>query len=299
MIKKLKKITKKALLIEEVKKIIAQYTIALTLRQIYYRLVVALYFENTKSNYKSLSRILVQARKSEEISYNSIEDRTRKVTSNLWAFKVFWKDAVHEKIDGIGDYPPATYATNSFQLDVPVIVMEKQALEGVFEAALKSRNHVFIVCKGYNSLTQMNDFRKLYNQYPNKRFHCYFFSDFDPSGYDIQTNFINQCVDLGIKFASFKRISLKKWQVAKYKIPYAPTKTTDSRAKNWKHAGVCELDAIEPNMLQDWVRECQDKNWDDIIYAKVRRVAQIQNRKSKKLYIKLLKIKMEELEATL
>ena len=291
-----KKQTKAMVLIEKVKEIIASYTIKLTLRQIYYRLVTILYFENKTSNYKMLSRVLVKARKNGLIPYEAIEDRTRDVKSDIFSFKNFWRVKVLEKIDGIGDYPNATYSTNTFQLNVPVIILEKQALEGIFMNALKDRNHILITCKGYNSLTQMNDFRVLYNQYPNKKFHCYFFSDFDPSGYDIQTNFINQCVDLGIKFASFRRISLKQYQVKKFGFPLAMTKTTDSRSANWNHSGVVELDAVDPKMLHNWVQECQAKQWDNIIYLKVRRVAQIQNRRSKKLYIKLLKIKMKELE---
>ena len=286
-------------LIEKVKEIIASYSIALTLRQIYYRLVTILYFENKIGNYKMLSRVLVKARKTGVIPYSAIEDRTRDVKSEIFAYKTFWKNKVHEKIDGLGDYPNATYATNSFQLDVPVIVLEKQALEGVFENALSPRNHVLITCKGYNSLTQMNDFRTLYDQYPNKRFHCYFFSDFDPSGYDIQTNFINQCVDLGIKFISFKRIALKAWQVKKYGFPLAMTKTTDSRSANWNHSGVVELDAVDPKMLHEWVKECQNNHWNDTIYLKVRNVAHIQDRKARKLYLKLLKLKIKELEETL
>jgi hypothetical protein len=119
-----------------------------------------------------------------------------------------------------------------------LVVLEKQALEGVFTNIIKKYpNAVLVVCRGYNSLTQIHDLSEILKN-ENRQVHCRFFSDFDPSGLDIQRNFIEQCKDLGIIFDSFKRIALKAKQIREYSLPFTPTKLSDSRARNWKYAGV-------------------------------------------------------------
>lgn len=55
---------KYAELVNAVKQIISSYTVRLTLRQVYYRLVVAGLIANTRSDYNALSSQLVKARES-------------------------------------------------------------------------------------------------------------------------------------------------------------------------------------------------------------------------------------------
>src|SRR4029077_1657950 len=49
----------------------------LTLRQVYYQLVAALFIENNEEQYKKLSRILVKARLSGLVTWDALEDRAR------------------------------------------------------------------------------------------------------------------------------------------------------------------------------------------------------------------------------
>ena len=60
-----------------VAKILGQYTMKLTLRQIYYRLVADFGLPNKRSSYNQLSRHLVKARENGVIDETRIEDRTR------------------------------------------------------------------------------------------------------------------------------------------------------------------------------------------------------------------------------
>jgi hypothetical protein len=53
---------------------------------------------------------------------------------------------------------------------------------------------------------------------------------------------------------TFERVAVTPEQIAAWNLPTRPTKTTDSRAKNFGNISV-ELDAIEPNTLRGLVEE--------------------------------------------
>ncbi|MGQ4874593.1 MAG: hypothetical protein ACP6IY_11045 [Promethearchaeia archaeon] len=278
---------KKERLIIEVNNIINSYTQKLTLRQIYYRLVAKLIIQNKQSQYKYLSSVLVEARKSGKIPYNAIEDRTREVINNSIINYTYWKKDLEDLLYFIENY---TYdiPDNLYQDKITLIVLEKQALEGVFRHSIKGySNVILIVCRGYNSLTQIWDLSEILKN-EDRQVHCRFFSDFDPSGMDIQRNFIEQCKSLDIKFDSFKRIALKKSQVKKYKLPYAPTKLSDSRAKNWHYPGVVELDALDPNILDQMIKKVCKENWDYEVENAKKHFENVMNRIFRKRFSKQL-----------
>lgn len=307
-----KKETKKQRLIREVLNIAKSYTSKLTLRQFHYRLVSLGepdFYANTINAYKYLSKVLVEARKLGLVPYDLMEDRTRSVENNAKASYYFWKTNVKDKIEEIKNPPDADFSYNIWQDKISLIVVEKEALAGIFKEAI-GRMSFLVVCRGYNSLTQIKELKDEIGEIANikdKEIHCYFFSDYDPSGFDIQRNFLKQCEDLNIEFESFNRIALSEVQINDYSLPYAPTKKTDSRAgkrlngklvldKQWEKGSV-ELDALDPKILQDMIKDCCKENWNDEIVRRVNKVKWIQTRRAKKLYFKLLqKLSFDDLQ---
>ena len=63
--------------VDLVNTILLEYTMPLTLRQIFYRLVANYGYPNTISAYCQLSKQIVRAREREHIDSTKIEDRTR------------------------------------------------------------------------------------------------------------------------------------------------------------------------------------------------------------------------------
>src|SRR3972149_6313251 len=59
--------------------VIAQYSMSLTLRQIYYRLVAAGLIPNRRTSYNGLSAQLVKAREAGEVDERRIVDRSRSI----------------------------------------------------------------------------------------------------------------------------------------------------------------------------------------------------------------------------
>ena len=299
-----KKETKKQRLIREVLNIAKSYTSKLTLRQFHYRLVSLgepSFYANTINAYKYLSKVLVEARKSGLVPYDLMEDRTRSIQNNATSSYYFWKESVKEKIQDIKNPPTADFSYNMWQDKITLIVVEKEALAGIFKEAI-GRMSILVVCRGYNSLTQIKELQEKIGWITNvkdKEINCYFFSDYDPSGFDIQRNFFKQCDDLGIKFNSIERIALNEVQIDDYSLPYAPTKNTDSRAgkkingkivldKKWEKGSV-ELDALDPKILQDMIKDVCKQNWNQEVVTYVNKVKRIQSRRAKKLYFKQLK----------
>jgi len=282
--------------------------LTLTLRQLHYRIHEDAkkngqleYYPNTESQYKHLSDYLVKARKKGDFAWGVMEDRTRDVLSNIAPTYCFWKDEVKQRLERVKN-PPYFWIDNVIMQDrIPVIVLEKQALEGIFTSAIKNYWHqvyVLVVCRGYNSLTQLKEFVDLVKDDSYDRdFHCYFFSDFDPSGIDIQRNFLEQGKELGVEFSSFNRIALTKKQIGELSLPYAPVKRNDSRSNGWKHSGVVELDALDPNYLVSLIEDCLEENINQKLEEYKEKVYEIQKRRAEKLYKKkLLKLAQELLE---
>ena len=65
--------------VEESLNVFKQYDSALTLRQLYYRLVSKHLFPNTINSYKRLSRLMVKARETRDVPINCLEDRSRRI----------------------------------------------------------------------------------------------------------------------------------------------------------------------------------------------------------------------------
>lgn len=280
--------TKDYKLILEAKQVIDQYTTILTLRQIYYRLVAKLILMNTLSKYKGLSAALVKGRKKGIISYDSMEDRTRSIVANQGYYTTpeeTLENYITWVLDAYKDYKiPRTYS----QKHVVIVLLEKEALARIFGDVCEKLNAYLVVCKGYNSLSQLHELVvKL--KYESKIIHVVEYSDHDPSGEDITRNFRSQIVELGAKIESFERIALTKEQIDKYNLPYAPLKTSDSKAKNWTDVkGVVELDALDPPILEKLISDSILQYFDEDIFQEDMK---LQKEERSKLKIKCLKIK--------
>lgn len=286
---------KKDTIIREVLNIIDSFDMKLILRQIHYRLVENskflsdLNYPNTHSQYKTLSRNLVEARKNGRIPIDAIVDKTRNIRTEIWRYYNTWKNSVYYKIKGIKSAPSISINKNLYQEKICVILLEKQALESIFERIM-GNSSILVVSRGYNSFSQIYELsQEVKNE--NRELNLYTFSDMDSSGIDIERNFIEQTQEIGITWNSIKRMALTKQQIDDYGLPYAPPKKKDSRTKKYLangFKGAIELDALNPNILTDLIRECLAENWNETTEKYRRNLQKTLNRRAKKLYAKKL-----------
>lgn len=253
-------------LIETANQIIAEYVAQgfdLTLRQLYYQFVARDVIPNTMREYKNLGNVVNDARLAGLIDWEAIVDRTRNLESNS-----HW--------DSPADIVEA--CAKQFQIDKWVdqpkrveVWIEKDALVGVIERACREEDVAYFSCRGYTSQSEMWVAAQRLIEYEGQGqdtvvIHL---GDHDPSGKDMTRDIESRLRLFGAR-TEINRIALNKDQIRKYNPPPNPCKVTDSRAgqyirkfgtKSW------ELDALEPqvldNLIRDAINEYRDQDlWD-------------------------------------
>lgn len=224
----------------------------LTLRQLYYQFVSRALIANKQTEYKRLGSVVNDGRLAGLIDWDAIEDRTRELD-------------VRSKWDTPGDIIKS--AADSYHIDLwqgqdtrPEVWIEKDALEGVIRGVCEELDVAFFSCRGYASQTSLWDagqrLRRIWNanQFPR----IIHLGDHDPSGIDM-TRDIGERVSMFMgRRVDVDRIALTMDQVQQYNPPPNFAKDTDARFAGYQAEygdESWELDALEPQVLSDLVRE--------------------------------------------
>jgi len=290
-----KKEFKYEMLIRRSKEIASEYTVKLTVRQIFYRLVVALDIELNRSQYVYFDKIITQYRQENLNFADLFKDDTREIINETYISYPYYSfsEILNERINEIETgYPEFTYNKNLLQDTINVILLEKRTLQDLFELSI-TPNTILVIAGGLNSFTQMNELRKMINN-ENRKLKFYSFTDYDDTGFLIQDNFLFQTKNyLGINFDSIERIALTKELIERFKIPINfETKTKKQSRSTHKDYGLpyfVELDGIEPNFLMKLVKDTCEQNFNNKLYESIDKTLTIRNRRLKTKYFKELK----------
>lgn len=239
----------------------AGYT--LTIRQLYYQLVARDHIANNIKEYKRVASLFNDARLAGEMDWDAIEDRTREfIRRSRWS----------------SGRSVLQSAADSFHMDMwenqnsrVFVIVEKEALVGVFERVCRKYDVPLLAARGYPSVSVVREFVEedmLPAVHDEKCIVILHFGDHDPSGIDmsrdLQTRF-----DLFLEgYASeyeFERCALNMDQIRRQKPPENPAKTTDSRFDSYRRkfgASSWELDALTPSYLSDLVEQKIHANLD-------------------------------------
>lgn len=235
----------------------------LTLRQVYYQMVGKGYIENKVSEYAMLSKLLKQGRIDRYIPWDDIEDRVRTFHSGSG-----WNDKDHFIQQEIEHFLRG-YRRDLLQGQEKYIEVwiEKDALSSIFTRTAMPYCISVVVCRGFSSVSFLNDFRqRLTSQ--NRLAVMLYFGDFDPSGVEMLEAMKTTLEhELGVVGLEFKRIALLKDDISIYNLPHNPNalKRTDTRArKHIENHGylAVELDALRPDVLEQKIREAIESELD-------------------------------------
>ncbi|MCH8285743.1 hypothetical protein IIB79_04355 [candidate division KSB1 bacterium] len=223
----------------------------LTLRQIYYQLVGKEIIANKVSEYGMLSKLLKQARLDGYIPWEDVEDRTRVLHTNIGYDNK--EDFIRQETEWFLD----GYTRNRMMSqDVyGEVWIEKDSLSTLFTRTCRQYQIPVVVCKGFSSISFLNDFRNRLLRKGDQEPVMLYFGDFDPSGVEmLEAMKITLRNELGVNEVEFKRIALVPEDISTYKLPHNPSaiKKQDTRAK--KHIAqfgelAVELDALPPDVL--------------------------------------------------
>ena len=267
----------------------------LTLRQIYYQLVGKGYIENKVSEYTMLSGLLKHARLENLISWDDIEDRVR-TYHNLTG----WEDTEHFKRQELRNFLKG-YRRDLMQSQDSYIEIwiEKDALSSIFTKVAAPFTVPVVVCKGFSSISFLNDYKERLGEYEDKNSVLLYFGDFDPSGVEMLKAMETTLQDeLNVTGIEFKKIALLKDDIQQYKLPHSPEalKKTDPRSKNYvaEYGELAvELDALRPDILEKKIR---DSIYNEIDEEAISMELETQNQEFD--ILNKLKRKIENLEIT-
>jgi hypothetical protein len=266
-------------LLSGVQEVLAKYEgTAVTVRQLYYRLVAAGLIPNNQRAYKNVVQALTDWRRARKIPIRAFEDRTRGMNrlDRGWRRddpKGWLRGWLEKAIASAQAYEVARWFG---QPERVVVAVEKQALEGPFTEVCEELEVDLAVCRGYPSISFLSEVAGALSRGDadrDKRANVIlYFGDLDPSGMNIPET-VERDLGAGLFGQAFEldRVALTQQQVEELQLIPAPVKTTDSRAAGFieEHgAEVYELDAIEPKRLQQLIREAVGRHWSAEISTK-------------------------------
>lgn len=272
----------------------ARQGLDLTLRQLYYQFIARDLFpdswatgvggtKNTERNYKNLGTIVSNARLAGLIDWDHIVDRTREPEGPGTRFMNWWDDPRQIIRATAPSYRNDKWADQDYYVECWV---EKEALAGVLESACPELDVTFYCCRGYSSQSAMWGAAQRIGERVSdgRKARVIYLGDHDPSGIDMTRDvwdrlatFVAQdrlgedpCAlgDMSVQADDYRdacgdslvveRIALNMDQVDLYQPPPNPAKLSDSRAADYVEkfgSESWELDALEPTVLVDLIRE--------------------------------------------
>jgi len=238
-------------IIPKVKDIIGSYSYRPTLRQVFYRLVAALFIPNTEVTYKSLSRATVLAREQAIIDPLCFDDRVRTSSGGDYGFdspEGFIEAQLDELRQSPGTYTRYMWET---QEALPIIWLEKDALFTPVNTIAERYRIKTYAARGYSSFTAVYEAAQEIDGYKPVR--VLQLTDFDPSGEDMVRDLQTRLQRYGAEDFEIEKIALTHDQVANLGLPPMPAKTSDPRYDRFAASygdNAVELDALPPDQLE-------------------------------------------------
>ncbi|MFA5375872.1 MAG: hypothetical protein WC455_09035 [Dehalococcoidia bacterium] len=231
----------------------------LSLRQLFYQLVVREVIPNQQAEYSKLSTILTKGRMAGVVDWEAIEDRLREpFRHGAW-------ESPREIINACANqYRRDRMENQSVYLETWV---EKDALSAVLRRAVEPYGCRLMVNRGYSSTTAMHDaFKRFIEPWEQgQAVKILYLGDHDPSGMDMVRDisarietFVRGSTEVNESRATFEieRLALTMDQIEEYSPPPNPAKVTDPRAEAYiaEFGPVSwEVDALPPDVLNSLV----------------------------------------------
>jgi hypothetical protein len=247
-------------IVEASLEILQQYDTAITLRQLYYRLVSRLLIPNTVNSYKRLSRTMVKAREDGDVPVNCLEDRSRRVLGRGDVGYGSAEEYLKMRIESLQDsWKGFTMPMWDDQLRNVLISLEKDALSRLVSRIANKYSVRTFPTRGYPSFSYVQEMSRYITSRPGGRHSIVlYYGDFDPSGVDIERDLTERLEKYGAKDFEVHRVALTVDQIRQYDLPPMPVKRSDARADGFlaEHGDrAVELDALDPNLLQSTVEQ--------------------------------------------
>jgi hypothetical protein len=217
-----------------------------SVRQAFYQTEIKEIVEKTERGYEKVQRAIVWLRQNEYVPFAWISDATR------WMRKPQSFSSIEAALrETVETYRRAVWRDENVYVE---FWLEKDALAGTIYDVTREYDAPLMVARGYSSLTFLHSAADAIKNI-GKPAYIYHLGDWDPSGQNAADHIERKLREYapGVPI-HFEKLAVTEQQIIDWKLPTRPTKTSDSRSKNWKGDSV-ELDAIDPNILRQLVRD--------------------------------------------
>lgn len=258
-------------LIRNAQEVLGTYSEGITMRQLYYRLVARGMTNNTKL-YKRLVAAMTSARWEGIVDMEAFIDRERSMYGETDADEKSLESEIRSAKSTIKAWMRAYFLDRwSNQPKFVEVWIEKKALQGVFEGPCRDLDVGLAPCKGYPSLTFLNEAKQRFEEAIERgqEVVILYFGDYDPSGEDIPRSVKENIERMGAPIEVI-RIALNPDLIRELRLPGVPPKKTDSRTANWDGNSAVELDAVEPERLKSMCTAAILKHFDDEKYTELK-----------------------------
>jgi hypothetical protein len=246
----------------------------LDLRQLYYQLVARGQIENSINSYKRIGKLVGDGRLAGLIDWDMIVDRNRRTV-----FFANWVDPAARLMSAARTFRIDKWADQDCHVEV---VVEKNALSGVFGPVCNELDIRFTAAKGYPSASILYRMAKrlIDKAEQGKEIWILHFGDHDPSGIDMTRDLADR-LEMFAHYPSMEidRLALNMDQVQVLQPPENPAKTTDTRFKAYMAdfgSSSWELDAVDPidlaRILTDAVEAIRDEDLWEVAVRKESRM---------------------------
>ena len=247
-------------LLEAVFEVIEQYReyLPLTLRQVFYRLVVNSALAKTEAEYERLIETMNRARRAELISFDVIRDDGHAITGNgvfsdMEAIDTYLQRFAEQlRIDRQRGQPQRIQVW----CEAGGMVPQLERICDPFGVPVRSSG-------GFDSVTTKHDVAMTLSDRRTMILHL---GDHDPSGVHIFSSLAEDvkrfCESYGGEI-DFYRLAVTPEQITAYDLPTAPPKKTDNRSFTGETA---QCEALDPAVLAEILQTAMESRIDGGIY---------------------------------
>lgn len=236
----------------------------MTVRQVFYAATVRGLIEKTERGYQKVAESLTALRRSGAMPYEWLADSTR------WMRKPTTYGSLDDALKRtVETYRKDLWADSDAYVE---IWLEKDALAGVVYPVTEEYDVPLMVARGYSSLSFLASAARAMEQ---RGQHCYVYhlGDHDPSGVNAGENIEHRLRELAPSASIiFERVAVTQAQIAEWKLPSRPTKTSDPRSGKWRGGDSVELDALSTERLQGLVRGCIEQHLPAYELARLKKI---------------------------
>jgi hypothetical protein len=244
--------SKSLVLLGQVEAIIALYQTALTIRQVFYRLVARYAYVKSEKAYKNLGELLNRARRARRILMEAIRDDTA-----LSHYPQHYSDIA----DFLAD---VRQQAEDFRLDRQdgqpqqlIIMCEAAGMAGqLFEVAGPYGIPV-LSGGGFDSTSEKHRLGEIWaDSYPPV--HVLRVGDYDASGQAMHFNLLEDIGAFANEYGGhveFTQIAITPEQARSRGLPSAPPKDTDHRPRYFTDTETWQCEALDPNDLAQILRD--------------------------------------------